>query len=82
MMRLGIEEGGGQGGGEEGHQVTRVAPELSEVQCQLPHTDSIVTTGSQCLDIYYNILQLCIHINCLSIDFVFPDPVKNFLPHA
>ena len=52
MMRLGIEEGGGQGGGEEGHQVTRVAPELSEVQCQLPHTDSIVTTDSQCLDIY------------------------------
>ena len=44
-MWLGIEEGGGQGGGEEGHQVTRVAPELSEVQCQLPcHT---LTASSQ-----------------------------------
>ena len=25
------------------------------------------------------ILQLCMHVNYLSIDFVFPDPVKNFL---
>ena len=66
-----------------GRRGTR-SPVLSEFQCQLPHT--ALTPSSQQTAVHpmlkyllIYILQLCMHVNYLSIDFVFPDPVKNFL---
>ena len=65
-----------------GRRGTR-SPELSAVSAVSCHT---LTASSQQTAVHpmlryllIYILQLCMHVNYLSIDFVFPDPVKNFL---